>query len=55
LGRVPLWLAGRARAWGQGRRDRRLLAGFNDWMLHDIGLERRRTDDGNSASFWRLR
>jgi len=58
------WLAGRQLAWWSGRaldralawteraRQRRHLAGLNDYMLRDIGLTRADVDAETRKPFW---
>jgi uncharacterized protein YjiS (DUF1127 family) len=41
--------------WHERARDRRLLAGFDDRMLRDIGLDRASLDTESTGSFWRRR
>jgi len=42
-------------SWRGSARDRRQLAGLDDRMLRDIGIDRAAVEDESAISFWRLR
>src|SRR5262245_28294104 len=42
-------------AWNRRTRDRQLLAGLNDWILRDIGIDSITAERDRSKSYWRLR
>ena len=42
-------------AWNRCRRDRKLLAELNEWMLRDIGIDSTTAERDISMSYWRLR
>jgi uncharacterized protein YjiS (DUF1127 family) len=52
LARAFAWPARTLLAWGRARRDRRLLAAFDDHMLRDIGLYRAAVGAENAVGFW---
>jgi uncharacterized protein YjiS (DUF1127 family) len=39
--------------WQQRGRSRRLLGGLDDYMLHDIGIDRATAERESAAPFWR--
>ena len=41
------------RAWNRRRRDRRLLAGLDDRVLRDMGIDRVAVERDSAMSFWR--
>jgi len=42
-------------AWNTRTRDGQLLAGVNDWILRDIGIDSTTAETDPSMSYWRLR
>jgi uncharacterized protein YjiS (DUF1127 family) len=55
LGRALVRLVECVASWDRRRRNRRLLASFDDRMLRDIGIDRAAAESDSTASFWRLR
>jgi uncharacterized protein YjiS (DUF1127 family) len=55
LGRALAQLVERVAAWERRRRNRRLLASFDDRMLRDVGIDRSAAECDSTVSFWRLR
>lgn len=41
--------------WNRRARDRHLLAGLNDWILRDMGIDSITAETDTSMSYWRLR
>lgn len=54
-GRTLARLVERVISWYRGYRDRRLLAGMDDRMLRDIGIDRATAGSERTTWFWRLR